>query len=151
MANSRVNQSTSANTTTEIRRPPMKSVILGMLFASFLSSPAMASNLGLGRLECNNGTIEEVGDGLFELTVLRDRIEFRPYESGFTIRARDMVRSGNTIAALAKTVKISAEGEESTVLINAILIFSNDRTKANLATSYDGSPFYTQELSCVKK
>lgn len=101
-------------------------------------------------LSCSNGTIDQVGDALFQVNIMEDGIEFLPYEGSFTIDAASIMYDTGTFVVLNETVKVSSEGEESQSLVNAMLTMPSSTT-LNVAISHDGGAYQTYELTCEEK
>jgi len=102
-------------------------------------------------LECTNGTIESVGDGLFQVDVKEDGIEIKPYEGSLTVDASDFVNSLKTYAIVDKPLTYSDEGIEEEKIVNAMLILDDDKKTLRVAISFDYGPFRTYDLKCELK
>ena len=126
----------------------MKSIfgLIG-LFAVVFAMQARAEN---SYISCSNGTIDQVGDALFQVNLLEDGIEFLPYEGSFTIDAEDTVYDTGTFAVISQLVTKTSEGEESQTVVNAMLTFESSTTM-HMAIGFDDGEFETYKMTCVSK
>ncbi len=115
------------------------------VFASFGASASTTI------LSCNNGNIDEVGDGYFQIDILEDGITFLPYEGQFTIEASGSTHTEGTFSIVNQTVTESVEGEEQEVVVNALLILDEKEKTLNVAFSRDRGPFQNYEMTCVSQ
>ncbi len=100
-------------------------------------------------LSCNNGDADTIGDQYFQVDLFEDGIGFMPYEGQFTVDAGDMTFSEGTFSIVNKTVTASSEGEESSTIINALLILDEKNNTLNVAISRDRGAFHTYEMTCT--
>ena len=121
-------------------------VAVAALLVSTLNAQAETSYFA-----CTNGTIEEKGDAFFQVNLLEDGIEFNPWESHFSYDLSEVTFDGFTLPIVNKKTKISVEGDEQEVEVNALLVFGDQYKTLNLAISYDKGPFQTHEFTCVEK
>jgi hypothetical protein len=127
----------------------MKSILTApFLFSIFLAfgSQAMAA----GYTSCSNGDISVIGDSYYQIDLLEDGIEFMPYEGAFTFDAGDIAYEAGTFSIVNKPVTISAEGEEFTSVVNAILTLNSKGTELNVAISHDSGAFASYTMNCVQ-
>ena len=120
------------------------------LFLVLVSAFALHAN-ATSYLSCENGPFEKMGDGYFQVNLLEDGIEFFPYEASFSFDFTDIKNDNNVYSIVNKKTVISAEGEESESVINAMLILDGKSENLNVAISYDGEPFTAFELTCKTK
>lgn len=124
----------------------MRLFALIFVFFGFVSQ-AMAESY----TSCSNGKFEDVGDAYYEINLYEDGIEFLPYESSFTLDAADIGYENGTFSIINKTTELTAEGQKSTILVNAILILNAASTKLDVAISTDRGPFQSYAMTCVQK
>lgn len=126
----------------------MKSIfgLIGLFAVVF----AMQAQAETSSISCSNGTIDQVGDALFQVNVLEDGIEFLPYEGSFTVDAADAIYDMGTFAIINQPVTVSAEGEQSQSVVNAMLTFESSTTMY-MAISYDDGAYETYKMTCVSK
>ena len=124
--------------------------ILGLIALStvFLG---LQANAETSYLSCSNGTIDQVGDGLFQINFMEDGIEFLPYEGSFTLDAAVIAYDGGTFAVLNQSTIVTSEGTETPSVIDALLTLDATATTLNVALSYDKGAYETHQLTCVKK
>jgi hypothetical protein len=99
-------------------------------------------------MTCTNGSIDKVGDNYFQVEVLDNALTISPYESSFTVVNADLGYADGTYSIINKTVAVSAEGEESSQLVNALLVMNAKTQKLNVTISYDKGAFNSYELTC---
>jgi hypothetical protein len=121
--------------------------IFAIAALALFSTQALAE----GYLSCSNGTIDEQGDGYFQIDVLEDGLEFFPYEGSFTIDATEAAFDAGTFSVVNRTTTLSVEGEEVSTVVNAMLILDETAKTLNVAISYDKGPFASYEMTCVEK
>lgn len=122
-----------------------------MMKLAFLSAILMISNsvfAASSYTSCSNGTIDTVGDALFVVNLYADKIEFLPYEGGFTIDNKDVVVLGKTKSINDVSVVYSVEGTEETIVFNAQIDMSADEKNAAVSYSINNEPRGTYLLSC---
>lgn len=118
------------------------------LFSVFLALEAGAHT---NYISCSNGSFDDLGDGYFQIDILEDGIEFFPYEGSFSFDASEITYDSGTYAIVNKTTIASAEGEEYSSTVDAVLTLSEKGTKLNVAISHDKGPFYSYQMACVEK
>lgn len=107
-------------------------------------------------LNCNNGTIEEVGDSLFSLELSESELTLQPYESGFSIPWHklnySLVRDGSRVIYTSDfEIIFSSEGDEYVKWLNFLILKINeDRTEASLTYLFNGEEPVIQSLKCSK-
>ena len=113
-----------------------------MMFIGFNSYSASSY------LSCTNGTIEEVGDGLFTANFFDDAINFQIYEGSVSIGALDLNSLGSTTTIMDVNTTYFVEGEVEKVVVDAIITMSKDNKTAKLAYSLNKESFRSLDLSC---
>jgi hypothetical protein len=121
----------------------MKTVI-----AFFISIACFNAFAADSYTSCTNGTIEQVGDGLFTANFFDDSISFDIYEGTVSFGIDDMTWKGDTISILDLTTTYSVEGTEEIVVVDAIITLSKDSKTGIVAYSLDKGPFRSLELTC---
>jgi hypothetical protein len=117
-----------------------------ILFSIILSVGALSASADT---ICSNGTIEQQGDGYYQITLLEDGIEFAPYESSYVVDIGSIEHQGGLFTIKDKTVNIESEGEElEPKALNAMLIYDVDAQTLNAAISLANGPFEAYEMTC---
>lgn len=98
---------------------------------------------------CNNGTIDQVGDSLYQITVNEKGIQFSPYEAGYFVAAADVQVSGETLTISNLDLVKSVEGTEENITLNAVLIFKDKFTKLTAVVSENNEPQQVYQLNCT--
>lgn len=125
-----------------------KALVLSAMFVGF---SAQANEY----LYCQNGPIEVVGDSHYAISILEDGINFHPYEAGYTVDAANVFADGRgSFVILNQVVQGSVEGENFTVLVDAMLILKVDEAGAytlKATVSTDKLGFESYDLTCETK
>ena len=125
--------------------------IVRILLTTLLFS--LNAQAATGYTTCNNGDINVVGDGYFQVDILQDGVEVSPYESHFKIDYSDIkvdvVQDGHsTYTVVNKDLEMSSEGDLYNVKLNAIMTWSKDNKTLQVAYSLDAGAFRSLELNC---
>ncbi len=110
-----------------------------------------AINSAQAEVVCSNGTFEEMGDRHYQIELLEDVVNFRPYEGFFSVNVADITQNSGTFSIVNKPVEIISEGTDYAEELNATLIFNEAEMKLNAAISLEKGPFQTYEMNCSKK
>lgn len=108
---------------------------LALLLSILLS--ASVSFARIGNLSCSSGEFGE--DNYFSITIDQDTISFDPYETHYTLPRSEAVQDGDTIAIVNKTVTGSAEGDDFTAQVSALMVYDAEKNRLNLTLIMDGS------------
>lgn len=101
---------------------------------------------------CTNGTFEEMGDGYFQMDIFKDgSLMLIPYEAGYPVKVSEYTydSASRVLTIVDKKVDGNVEGQENTVVVNAIFVPAS-AGKVNSAISFDQGEFRTQTLTCKK-
>jgi hypothetical protein len=125
--------------------------ILIFLFVASLNAFAQGPTLN-----CNNGTIEEMGDSLFSLELSESELNVQPYESGFSIPWNKLTTSlmpdgSKLIYTTDFEVTFSSEGDEYVKWLNVLILKINKaQSEATLTYTFNGEDLVAQNLKCSK-
>ncbi|NQY99998.1 MAG: hypothetical protein HRT45_04930 [Bdellovibrionales bacterium] len=127
----------------------------GLLTTLLATMTLMAASANAATYHCENGTFDEKGDGYFSLEMTSDGIDFRPYESSFTVPVNSILMLGSTMIIANKELKYWAEGDEYTMVVDAMLNYEEGALEQseftmNLTYSTDKGYFRSHELNCVQ-
>ncbi|MCB9072531.1 MAG: hypothetical protein H6623_02830 [Bdellovibrionaceae bacterium] len=118
----------------------------------FLSSLlTLASQAYAGSIVCSNGDADVVGDAYYQIELMEDGIQFRPYEGSFDVDAGELKFENGVITIVNKTVTQTTEGVESSVTVDAILTMNEDGTQLDAIISIDQAPAQAYKMSCEKQ
>lgn len=121
--------------------------LLAVVFLATVTSFAAKANLTY--IQCANGTIDSVGDALYEIQILEDGVQFFPYEGSFSFDGTEINYStSGVISIVDKKVSVTSEGETWTSTKNIMLVLTDNDTKLQAAISTDGGPFQSYEMQC---
>lgn len=121
--------------------------LLAVVFLATVTS--FAAKADLSSIQCANGTIDTVGDALYEINILEDGVAFFPYEGSFSFDSTQINYSkSGVISIIDKKVSVTSEGETWTSTKNILLVLTDKDTKLQAAISTDGGPFQSYEMQC---
>ena len=135
----------------------MKSLFL--VISLLFSLSVVAGNDG-DYLSCSNGTIHDVGDGLMNVEVRGDYINFYIYESSFSLKVSElqseptideMKATGMYYRFVKKVIKLTSEGEEYDSNVSGLVVVSRDGKKMTTDLSFEGRDTRTERHTCVIK
>lgn len=101
---------------------------------------------------CTNGTFEEMGDGYLQVDIMNDgSLMLLPYEGEYPVKETDYTyeSTSRVLTIVNKKLAGSVEGEENTVVVNAIFVPTSNG-KVQVAISFNQGEFQTQTLTCKK-
>ncbi len=96
----------------------MKSLTAAIL----LICSVQASAKSLTPLICEAGDIGQ--DTYIRAELLNGSVNYRRHESFLKVEASETAASGNTLAIVDKTIKVSAEGDNFPVQVSALFVYN---------------------------
>jgi hypothetical protein len=73
-------------------------------------------------LVCHIGTLGE--DSFKQISLSKSGVDFQFHETSFTVAAKNLVKSGSTVAIVNKIARGYAEGDALTVKVDSLLIYN---------------------------
>lgn len=88
-------------------------------------------------------------DDRIELRITNTTIDLNRHESYLTASTSTALKNGNSIALLDQKVSISAEGQDSTATVSALMVFDPKNETMNVTLVVDGkTQLAAVELHC---
>lgn len=113
-------------------------MLMAVTFISTLGhASAKTSLLGLAKgvaLNCENGTIDEVGDEYLSIRVTEDKLELSPYESSLAISKKFIKSTDTTLTIKPMVVTMISEGDKYKTSVSGRIVFK--KTAKNISAIY---------------